>query len=95
MIGLADIQNIVADSFFNGDTTIAGLVMFMVVLGILFTIFNRNVFTALLLALPTVLIFSLMGVLSSDMTILLIIITVLGLGVSATTVFDFGYGKKK
>lgn len=88
MISLNDIQNIIADSFLNGDLTIAGLIMFTVVLGVLFTIFNRNIFTALLLSLPVTLIFSLLGVLSSDMTVLLIIITVLGLAITSTTVFN-------
>ena len=88
MIGLSDIQTIIADSFLNGDLTIAGLLMFTVVLGVLFTIFNRNIFTALLLSLPVTLIFSLMDVLSADMTVLLIIITVLGLAITSTTVFN-------
>lgn len=90
MIGLADIQKIIADSFLNGDTTIAGIIMFSTVLAVLFMLFNRNVFIALILALPVTLIFSMMGVLSSDMTILLIIITVLGLAISGTTVFTGG-----
>lgn len=92
MIGLVDIQNIIADSFFNGDLTIAGLVMFSTVLAVLFVIFKGNVFTALLMALPVTLIFSLMGVLSTDMTILLIIITVLGLAINTTSIFE---GKRK
>lgn len=92
MIGLADLQRMIADGFLNGDMTIAGLLMFSVVLAILFMIFNRNIFTALLLALPMTLVFSLMGVLSSDMTILLIVITVLGLAINTTSIFD---GKRK
>lgn len=92
MIGLVDIQNIIADSFFNGDLTIAGLVMFSTVLAVLFIVFKGNVFTALLMALPVTLIFSLMGVLSTDMTILLIIITVLGLAINTTSIFE---GKRK
>lgn len=92
MIGLADLQRILADSFLNGDMTIAGLIMFSMVLAVLFIIFKGNVFTALLMALPVTLIFSLMGVLSGDMTILMIIITVLGLAINTTSIFD---GKKK
>lgn len=88
MIGLVDFQRIIADGFFNGDMTIAGILMFATVLGILFMIFNKNVFTALLMALPVTLVFSLLGVLSSDMTILLIIITVLGLAINTTSIFD-------
>ena len=90
MIGLVDIQKIIADSFLNGDMTIAGILMFSTVLAVLFMLFNRNVFIALILALPVTLVFSLMGVLSSDMTILLIIITVLGLAINTTSIFNGG-----
>ena len=90
MIGLVDLQKIIADSFLNGDMTIAGILMFSTVLAVLFMLFNRNVFIALILALPVTLMFSLMGVLSSDMTILLIIITVLGLAINTTSIFNGG-----
>lgn len=93
MIGLSDFQRIIADSFLNGDMMIAGLIMFSFVLAILFIVFKGNVFTALLMALPVTLIFSLMGVLSGDMTILMIIITVLGLAINTTSIFD-GMRKK-
>ena len=93
MIGLADLQRIIADGFLNGDMMIAGLIMFSTVLAILFIIFKGNVFTALLMSLPVTLIFSLMGVLSGDMTILMIIVAVLGLAINTTSIFD-GKGKK-
>ena len=93
MIGLADIQRIIADGFLNGDMMIAGLIMFSTVLAILFIIFKANVFTALLMSLPVTLVFSLMGVLSGDMTILIIIVAVLGLAINTTSIFD-GKGKK-
>ena len=93
MIGLADIQRIIADGFLNGDMMIAGLIMFSTVLAILFIIFKANVFTALLMSLPVTLIFSLMGVLSGDMTILMIIVAVLGLAINTTSIFE-GKGKK-
>lgn len=93
MIGLADLQRIIADGFLNGDMMIAGLIMFSTVLAILFIIFKANVFTALLMSLPVTLIFSLMGVLSGDMTILMIIVAVLGLAINTTSIFE-GKGKK-
>lgn len=93
MIGLADLQRIIADGFLNGDMMIAGLIMFSTVLAILFIIFKANVFTALLMSLPVTLVFSLMGVLSGDMTILMIIVAVLGLAINTTSIFD-GKGKK-
>lgn len=82
MLQLSQIQTIVADTVFNGDVTIAGLTMFFMVMAIVFAI-SRNMFHSLLLGLPLILIFSALGILGGDMTIILIIIIVLGLGMSA------------
>ena len=86
MLDLNDINVILADTFFNGDTTIMGLVLYTVVLAILFGM-KRNIFQSLLLSLPMTLVFSFLGILSTDMTILLIIVTVLGLGITSTGAF--------
>lgn len=82
MLQLSQIQTIVADTVFNGDVTIAGLTMFFMVMAMVFAI-SRNMFHSLLLGLPLILIFSALGILGGDMTIILIIIIVLGLGMSA------------
>ena len=87
MIGFTDIQTMIADGFLNGDMTTAGLLMFVSVLGIVFAI-TRNIFHSLILGLPMVLIFATLGIVSTDMTILLIIITVLGLAITSTKTFD-------
>ena len=83
MLDLNDINLILADTFFNGDTTIMGLVLYTVVLAVLFAM-KRNVFQSLLLSLPMTLVFAFLGILSTDMTILLIIVTVLGLGITSS-----------
>lgn len=82
MLQLSQVQTIVADTVFNGDVTIAGLTMFFMVMAMVFAI-SRNMFHSLLLGLPLILIFSALGILGGDMTIILIIIIVLGLGMSA------------
>lgn len=88
-LGLDDVNSILADVFFNGDTTIMGLVIYTVVLAILFSI-KRNVFQSLLLSLPMTLAFAFLGILSTDLTILLIIVSVLGLSITSTRAFNKG-----
>ena len=65
---------------FNGDTTIAGLMMFFFVMVVVFAM-SKSVLHSLLLGLPLILVFSAMGVLGGDMTIILIIVIVLGVAV--------------
>lgn len=75
-------QTIIADMFFSGSMTIAGLVMYVGVLAIFVTI-SRNLITILILSLPITLIFASMGILSGDLLIVLILVTVIGLGLAA------------
>ena len=80
MLQVSQIQTAIADMIFNGDTTIAGLVMFFFVMAVVFAM-SKSVLHSLLLGLPLILVFSAMGVLGGDMTIILIIVIVLGLAV--------------
>lgn len=82
MITLQDVQYMLGDSFFNGDLTLAGLGIFAVAIVVIFTV-TKNVFQSLVVGLVVTGIFSYMGVLSSDMMILLIIVIVLGLAMTA------------
>lgn len=82
MLQFGDLQTIVADIMFGGNTTIAGLIMFAIVLGILFA-FVKNLTATLIVSLPITLVFSSLGIISGDMMILIIIITVLGLALVA------------
>lgn len=75
-------QTILANTFFDGDMTIAGLVMYIGVLAIAFTI-SRNLATVLILSLPITLIFASMGIIGGDLLIILILVTVIGLGLAA------------
>ena len=82
MLSIPDIQNLIADSFFGGSDVLAGLVMLGAVLGVILALF-KNKCAALIVGIPVVLIFSILGVLSVDLVILLIIIVVLGLAFAA------------
>lgn len=78
MIGIADIQDIIADSFFDGSTAIAGIVLFAAALIVIFAL-SRDITHTLLISLPVTLVFSMLGILTSDVMILMILVTVLGL----------------
>lgn len=89
MINLKDLQTIIADNFSNGDLQIAGLMMMMCVMLLIaaFTI-RKGLTLTLLMMMPVTLIFSAMGVLTGDMMILMIIVSVLGLGISARKIMS-------
>lgn len=82
MLQITDIQTMLAENFFAGNTVIAGLVIFVAVLMVIFSI-SKNLLASFLIALPVILIFSTLGIISGDMMILLIIVTVLGLAITA------------
>lgn len=91
MLQLSQIQSAIADNIFNGDTTVAGLVMVFFVMGLVFAM-SRNIFHSLIMGLPLILVFSALGIISGDMTIILIVIIVLGLAVVARHSVDGGNG---
>lgn len=82
MLTLTTIQTILSDTFFNGNMVIAGMAMYIVVLVVMFAI-SRNLIAVMLISLPVTLIFASMNILSGDLLIVLILITVIGLGLSA------------
>lgn len=73
----------ISTSFFDGDANLAGMVMYAIVLLLVFAL-TRKLQQALIVAIPATLIFSALGVLSTDLTILLIIVTVLCLATTAS-----------
>jgi len=77
MIALNDLTDLLGNSFFDGNDTIAGIVIYTMVLAALFVLSKKNVTTALILSLPVTLVFATLGNLSSDVLILLIVVTVL------------------
>ena len=86
MLSIYDLQDLISISFFGGNMNIAGMVMYVVVLMIVFAL-TRKPTQTLVLSIPVTLIFSAIGVLSVDMMVLVIIITVLALAFSATKIW--------
>lgn len=77
---LQDIQYIIAQNFFGGDTGIAGIVMYATVMAVVFILFaQKNLAICFALMLPTSFVFTTMSILPESMTILLIIIAIIGL----------------
>ncbi len=83
MISLTQIQQAIANSFFDGDTALAGMTMFVCVMAVVFAICKKDYHVGILIVIPLALIFSTLGVLPSELTMLLIIISVLALAMSA------------
>lgn len=89
MITIDQFQDILAGSLFGGDASIAGIVIFIVTLAVVFVLMKKNTFASLLLAIPVAFVYSAMGVLSTDMLVILIVVCVLGLAtVSKKTLGD-------
>ena len=82
MITLSTIQEILAEMFFDNNTTIAGLIIYVIFLTIAFAI-CKNIMAVMLISIPITLIFASMGVLTGDILIIMIIITVVGLAMAA------------
>lgn len=79
MLSLNDLQDLIGINFFDGNSQIGGIVIYIAVLAVMFTLSKKNINTALILSLPVTLVFTTLGILSTDVSILLIIVTVLGL----------------
>lgn len=89
MIGLTDMQNILAGSFFDGSLTIAGLCIFAVVLLVVFKL-TKNILHSLIVGIPVILIFASYGIIGGDALMILIILIVLGLALSVGKIVDRG-----
>ena len=89
MLSISTLQMVLANTFFDGGLTVAGLAMFAGVLAVVMAI-TKSTFKALVVALPITIMFSGLGVLSTDLTIVLVIIIVLGLSLTASKV---GFGR--
>lgn len=83
MISVQQFQQLVAENLFGGDLAIAGLVMYAAVLAIVFAVTRDNYHVGIIVSIPLTLVFSLLGILSSEAMILLIVVAVLALALGA------------
>ena len=90
MIDLMGFTGVVADSFFDGNISTAGLAIYAVLVMVIFAVLSRYSLAAALIAvLPVTIIYSLLGTLSGDLMILILIVDILGLGVYARIGFSW------
>lgn len=84
MINPNQFIEIVGSSFFGGSSEMAGLVIYVIIMALMFA-FTKNVFQTLVIALPVTFIFSGagLGILPADMVLMLVIVVVLGLAMTA------------
>lgn len=88
MITLSELQTIVADTFLDGDLSLAGILVFAVTLIIVFMLLGRrNLTLAFIAILPLTLIFTSLSIIPESLTILLIVVAVLGIARTAKDVF--------
>ena len=87
MIDAIQFQQLLANTLFGGDMFIAGICMYMTVLALIFTIFYRSYHIGIIIMIPTTLIFNLMGILSQEATVLMVVIAVLILAMGAKKTF--------
>lgn len=87
MLSLGDITNIVADSFMDGNSDLAGMAIFLVAMLVIMA-FTRTPWKSLLAGIPLAFIFAGMGVISGNMLVILIIVCILGLAMTARGVWS-------
>ena len=87
MISASEFQEVLANTLFNGDMMIAGIIMYVGVLAVIFAIFYKSYHVALIISIPLTLVFRLLEVLSQEATVLMIVIAVLVLAMGAKKTF--------
>lgn len=88
MITLNQLVDILGEGFFNGDSGIAGMAVFTVIMAVVFAMFGRKGFLVpFAIMLPLTLIFTSLRVLPDTMSILLVVVSVVGLAHEAKDKF--------
>lgn len=81
MISPNELQTAIAQSFFNGDMGIAGMIIYTAVMAFVFVALGkRGLMAPFAIMLPVTAVFTALGILPEALTVLLIIVAVLGLG---------------
>lgn len=88
MLSFEDIQNILSVSFFDGQSDLAGMVMYIGALGVVLALTKGNTFYALIIGMGVTMFFSTVGIISTELTILLIVVSVLGLAYTSRNIWS-------
>lgn len=87
MLSFNDIQDLIANTFFDGSSDIAGIVMYIGILVLVLAITGGQAFYALIIGMAVTLLFSAVGIISTEITVLLIIVSVLGLAYTSRSIW--------
>ena len=78
MMSIEGFQHTLAVTLCQGNMTVAGLIMLAVVMMLILSV-SRRIYTAIVLMLPVTVVFWLLDIIGTDMMVLLIIGSLLGL----------------
>lgn len=87
MMSLNDVQNIVAENFLDGNMELAGIGIYIITILAILGL-TRQPFYALIVGMAVTVFFSVLGILATELTVLLIIVSVLGLAYTSRTVME-------
>ena len=82
MITFTTVQEIMAETFFDNNLQIAGIMMYIIFLTIAFYV-TKNLVAVMVVSIPLTLVFASMNILSGDLLIVMIIVIVIGLAIAA------------
>lgn len=88
MLSFNDIRDLIANNFFDGSSDLAGMVMYGAILIVVVAMTKGNMFFALIIGMVVTLFFSAVGILSTELTVLLIIVSVLGLAFTSRRIWE-------
>ena len=83
MIDLQDFQIILSETLLGGNSEIAGILIYIAIMALVFVILNKKTFAAFALMIPVTFVFTTMGILTDEITVLLILVALLGLGLTS------------
>ena len=87
LIQFNDIFTILADSFFNGDTAIAGVIVLVAILAFVMA-FSKKLVTTLIIAVPIVMIFAYLAYIPQEIGLIMLLIISLAIAFETRGVFD-------
>ena len=87
MLSFNNIQDLIAGTFLDGNLELAGIVMYLAAVVLIFGLTRGNTFMALVVGMGATLFFTILGILSAEITVLLIIVSALGLAYASRNVW--------
>lgn len=87
MLDLNTLIRILGDTFFNGDVGIAGTLLLVGILALIMGI-TRKTMPTLVLAVPLIMMFAVLGYLPSEIGIMMLVVVALAIGLESREVFS-------